>query len=348
MRRPWAVRAARVTSSLLLGVPLLTTAVPRAAAATSPPAAATLPRGTELLDVRTVPPVAQASFTFAGTRFTTDPATGNAWLLVTDGEGRALAADRAGRLVSTAAATIVLGPGLRARFTGWSDVAQTADVVTRTAMFEVETFTTFRFVDAHGRVIEPSARARVVLRSSVGTWSTIDDVGGAWLPTSRVVVTAAGNAVSVPIRYTASRARADGYVVPVARPSTLDPASQHQTTVVLRCFDVRLTASRSFFGDRVDSLRLRYPGGTTRRVVLDGHGRALLRCVAAGRYAVSGVGGSMVLTRTINVARDVRARVLDVSDVDLAVLAVLFGANVVAVILYVRHRRGRRPERVVP
>lgn len=155
-----------------------------------------------------------------------------------------------------------------------------------------------------------------------------------------------GDATSVPIVYTPSAALVDDHHVAAVRPLPFAPASQRRVTIALRCFDVRVVTSRSIFGDRVHSLALRYPDRTTRRVELDGNGAASLRCLPAGRYELSSGGSSLLLTRSITVTGDVRAHVVDVTDVDLAVVVALVGANVVAVVVWLRHRR-RRPSTAV-
>jgi len=196
-----------------------------------------------------------------------------------------------------------------------------------------------RYVDLHGRLIDPKRVSSIQIRSSIGE---------RFHPTTRIlwlrgtrVVPLNGGLESKPIYYTIERVVVGGSNVVNESQQKFFPARERGVTVQLLFYRARFRSRDAFFGFVVgDKIRLTFPQGTTRRYRLGADGTVVLPSLPRGNYHVEVEGGGFSLGGPVALSRDQDVKVGVISYLDVTIAAAALALFAVGLPLI------RRPHRL--
>jgi len=317
--------------------------------ATGPQAGAVSPApvetpGLRWLVVRTTPALPNVEFQFAGSPMTTD-ANGEARMLITQAQLEAFRADRDALLKPTAP-TFDVGPGVRARFSGWGSSTYNYSATDKTgdlenASFDLEYLTTFSFSDPGGQQQPASKIQSLQLRSSTGATIDMEPDAAVWLQGSRSVPTANGFEMRE-TTYRITKVMAAGSNVVHEAQQQFSPSRTQAPEIELLLFSVTFRAHDAFLGRPIGSgIDLEFPDGHVRHVQFQ-HGRTVrVHDLPRGHYRVTIKHAGFLSTRPMRISQNQVVDVPVVSYLDVVGAALLLGA-IAALVVIVGYRRRAR------
>jgi hypothetical protein len=274
------------------------------------------------VEIETVPRLAGARFALNGQQF------------VADQSGLArIAVERAGQYTLSALPWDADTTGIHATFARWEENVYTPQRSVRLpadgwlqAGFDLSYQVRVSLLDLNGQAVDPTMASSIMVTSTDRIRYTLSPVTPRWLPGSRVVRMEHG-LVSRPVEYSAGSVIVDGSNVVNQGQQRFDPTQRQQWPIRLALYSTRFIVRDAMFGYPVDTkLQLSYPDGASQIWPLGADGELTVGLMARGGYTarVHAPGISAVIP--IVLSRNQEVRLLVISYLDLAVLAVVLGS----------------------
>jgi hypothetical protein len=328
----WPVVVAVAAAAVLV----VTLALPAAAA----PARRLQPH---TLVVQVVPPMAGVGFTLDGRAFSSDTA-GVASITVLGASTRRLT-------VGAPPAQ----PGVRFGFQRWTggfggeqfSTSRTVRMGGRTtrlaAGFSVECLVRWSFVDGQGGPVPSRMVDSVVLKDDTGGRYQKPAQGYQWLPARQVVRQNSGRVSARPLAYSVEGVMVDGANAVFRSQQRFRVAPMTTWTVSLRLYQMQVSVHDAVFGfPNGSALWLRAPDGRVQRLGLDGRSRATSGRLGPGDYQLKAQGPGISWWTPVSLSRSQEVRLVFVSWLDLAVVALVATLGLVGLPLLGGRLRWRR------
>jgi len=285
--------------------------------------------------VVTVPALPGVRMTLGEDEATTDEA-GVATFLV----------DRIGRFQIVPVLETAIGSGLQLSFVRWEDdvfdAARTVSVKgddrfvlgLRTAVR-----TSLRFVDPHGRPVDPKTVESVKLIAASGQDRTLTSYDQVWLEASVIARRTAG-LIAVTNFHRISEVIIAGTNVVNRGQQVFEPAAGGVVTVDLLLYDLQVRAQDAFLGWPVATeVRLEFPDGSVRTGRTDADGSLVFSGLPRGDYTIRLGASGIVPPSPIALSRPQEATIRVISTLDLSLAGgALLLAVVVLILLGRRHQ----------
>ena len=344
---PCRVAVATIAAIAATVAVLPTAAVPAGAlgrAAVSPVPG--VPPGYRPLTIKTLPAIPGVRVMLDTRELVTGP-DGTVRTLITKAARDALVADRDShlRILST---NVDISSARRGRFHGWYQegyqfTPQHPAGEVQIATFDLETRTTFTFVDRHHAALDARGITDMQLRNSLGGLTDIGKPSAVWLRSA--LVTSVGGIVKLKdVEWRMASVTLYDTNIVQRGVQHFKPLYTPRVAVQVKLFTVEFHALDAFFGSpRGSSIKLTLPDGTIRTVALR-NGRATVEQLPSGNYDVHVDARGLGKDQSVSVSNDasIELKVLGVTDIALVLAVVLvFVCAVLLLGLQIRRRRRR-------
>ncbi|MFF0160546.1 hypothetical protein ACFYRY_23895 [Streptomyces sp. NPDC005263] len=331
--RRGARRVAGVLGAMAVAC-VVTAGVPAHAAGQRPPAHRAPWMVT--VTVQTVPVLRHVRFTFDGTQIVTDSRGRAEYTGPHDFDEHSLTLDEAA--INT--------KKRRYRFARWSgqrdpDQAFRTSVeglplradYTVTAAFSARYPVTTSFTDQHGTPVAPGRVSSVAVKSDTGSTVEVPPGRTVWLdgllPVFRKSVLTTRT-----ISYSLQSVMVDGTNTVDAGKQRFSPAASDKAVFITQFHDLTVTAHDAMLsGTTGSAAKVTMPDGTVRAVPFSKDGRATLRGLPRGHYAVDVKAGGLTAGQEVLLSKDREVDVQVIGDRDLVGAAVLLLATAVGLVI---------------
>ncbi|MEO5704935.1 MAG: carboxypeptidase-like regulatory domain-containing protein [Candidatus Limnocylindrales bacterium] len=257
-----------------------------------------------IINLRTLPPIANAVFEFRGEQVTTGP-DGSVRLTLDGLPGD----DERPTFVSAPQAA-----NQRMEFDKWFGKAPDL-----TASFNVFYYVSLNFRHRLGEVVDPATITRLTIRSSIGEVIELDAVAPMWVFGQRVVSLAGGLEVK-DILYGIDLVEIEGTNVVNRAEQRFVPRETTEWDIEVLFYRTKIALRDLFFSFPVAArVQLEYPNGRVVHVDADANGTIDLPPLPRGTYKVTPEGVGIKVTRPVTMSRDASVELTVITYLDMAV-----------------------------
>jgi len=307
-----------------------------------------VPPGYRPLTIKTLPPIAGVRLDLNSEELVTGP-DGTVRTLITKEERDALAADRDAhlRMIST---NVDVSSGVRGVFHGWYQegyhfTPQNPAGQVEVATFDLDTYTTFRFVDGYHNSVDARGITDLQLRNSLGGLVDVGAPKPAWLRSAHVT-SVAGNVVLKDVEWRLASVMFHGTNIVQRGLQRFTPSDTPAVDIDVNLYTVEFRATDAFFGSPKGSqIHLTLPDGSVRTVQMR-DGRAAFAQLPSGEYDARVDARGLGTDQSVSISNDTPIELKVFSPLDAALVLGALGLLVGGVLLLGRRIRRRRKRAV--